>query len=123
MSLDATDIAVSGFAAGTINADRGYTARSEISRAMPELKLESVTAYPTPYVFGATGRGALQYTYVNECKYIGVQSMGGGLRMGLNPADLPINSSLSVEVAKDYSTNNLVYPGGYRTNFAYAVNF
>jgi hemolysin activation/secretion protein len=123
MSLDATDVAVSGFASGTINVDRGYTARSELSRPMPELQLDFGSAFPTPYVFAATGRGVVQYTYVGASKCIGVNSLGGGIRMGVNIPSLPVASSLSVEFAKDYSTNNLEYPGGYRTNFAYAVHF
>ena len=123
MSLDATDIAVSGFAAGTINADRGYTVRSEFSRPMPELNLNFASANPTPYVFAATGRGAVEHTYADEFKYTGVQSIGGGLRVGFNVPGLPVASSLGVEVAKDYSTNYIEYPGGYRTNFAYVANF
>ena len=123
MSLDATDIAVSGFASGSVNVDRGYTARGEFSRPMGELKVESLSAYPTPYVFAATGRGALQVTYVGESKYIAVTSLGGGLRMGVNVTGVPLDSSLGVEVAKDYSSNYYLHPGGYRTNFSYAVHF
>jgi hemolysin activation/secretion protein len=123
LSLDATGIAVSGFASGTVNADRGYTARGELSRPLGELKLDFGSAFPTPYIFGATGRGVLQVPFTGQPRDFGVTSLGGGLRMGISINGVPVDSSLSVEVTKDYSTDVHAYPGGYRTNFGYTAQF
>lgn len=122
LSLDATDIAVSGYAAGTLNADRGVTGRAELSRPLPVQDLGFGRAIATPYIFGASGRGVFEQNYNGELKVTQATSVGGGVRVDAGVTGTPFNESIAVECAKDFS-NNWMHPEGYRTNLSFLVKF
>ncbi len=121
LSLDGAN-AVSGFAAGTLNVDRGVTVRSELS--YPWTVQNGVAV---PYIFGAWGRGLHEWwPYIGALKTIEAESLGGGLRTNTSVAGeltgLPLSESFNVEFAKDF-TNIPFKRSGYRTNFGFAVRF
>jgi hemolysin activation/secretion protein len=121
LSLDGLN-ALSGFAAGTINVDRGVTLRSELARTFSfdfGLGQSSIT----PYVFGAWGRGVREWPfYLSEVGTVEGESYGGGLRAGAAITGLPFGETISVEFAKSHS--NLPYrENGYRTNFSFVIAF
>jgi hemolysin activation/secretion protein len=137
LSLDGAN-ALSGFAAGTLNVDRGVTLRSELSHpftigqetlqtlntAAPGIIQNAVTV---PYIFGAWGTGVHEWPfynpfYVAEVKTIGAESLGGGIRADINILAAPFSESLAIECAKEFS-NIPFRSSGYRTNFSFAVRF
>jgi len=122
MSLDVSDIAVSGFAAGTLNADRGMTFRSELSRPLGVMDVGIGRISPTPYAFYAWGLGTFERPYPGQFKEVRGESIGGGVRMDAAITGTPFGESINVEFAKDFS-NNWMHPHGYRTNFAFQVRF
>ena len=122
LSLDGGNAWISGFAAGTLNVDRGVVVRSELSRPFkPELWfLQNGVA--APYIFGAWGRGVREWPFIREIKTIEAESVGGGLRINTAITGLPFQEVISVEFAKSFS--NIPYlRSGYRTNFSFALAF
>lgn len=122
LSLDVSDIAVSGFAAGTLNADRGMTFRSELSRPLGVMDIGIGRISPTPYAFYAWGLGTFERPYASQFKEVRGESIGGGVRMDAAITGTPFGESINVEFAKDFS-NDWLHPEGYRTNFAFQVRF
>ena len=122
LSLDGGNAWLSGFAAGTLNVDRGVVVRSELSRPFnPELWfLQNGVA--APYIFGAWGRGVREWPFIREIKSIEAQSVGGGLRINTAITGLPFQEVISVEFAKSFS-NIPYWRSGYRTNFSFALAF
>jgi len=129
LSLDGGNAWISGFAAGTLNVDRGVVVRSELSRPFkPELWfLQNGVA--APYIFGAWGRGVREWPFmqitvpfIRELKAIEAESVGGGIRINTAITGLPFQEVISVECAKSFS--NIPYlRSGYRTNFSFALVF
>ena len=140
LSLDGAN-ALSGFASGTLNVDRGVTVRSELSHPFnidpgiiqtfnqtfntnPGIIRNAVAV---PYIFGAWGSGVHEWPlysplYVVEVKTIGAESLGGGIRADTNIANWPFSESLALEFAKDFS-NIPFKSSGYRTNFSFVVRY
>jgi hemolysin activation/secretion protein len=115
------DYANSGFAAGTINVDRGITLRGELSRPF-DLNLGFVQGNVSPYIFGAWGRGVREWPFIGEVKWVEAETFGAGLRTGTAITGLPAGQSLSVEFARGLS--NLPFrQQEYRTNFTFLVKF
>ena len=112
---------VSGFAAGTIYADRGATLRSELSRPSGVAAL-GAEAVVEPYIFGAWGRGVHEWPYIGEQHRFWVETFGGGLRTNTSLTGAPFGESLALEFGKDFS-NLLWKQNGYRTNLVFTVNY
>jgi hemolysin activation/secretion protein len=118
--------AVSGFAAGTINVDRGVTVRSELSRGfaldLTSFGLGVGATSVSPYIFGAWGGGVREWPFVGEVKHVEAESFGGGLRTGSSLIDFPLGGAFNIEFAKSYS--NLPFRrSGYRTNVSFVIKF
>ena len=114
--------AISGFASGTLNVDRGVTVRSELSRPFNVDLWITQNAVAAPYVFGAWGGGVREWPYISELKRIEAESLGGGLRANTAITGLPFQESLNLEFAKDFS-NIPFQRSGYRTNFSFVVRY
>ena len=113
--------AVSGFAAGTIYADRGVTLRSELSRPTAVAALGAQAAVE-PYIFGAWGRGVHEWPFVGEPHEFWVETFGGGLRANTSLTGAPFGESLALEFGKDFS--NIPWrENGYRTNLTFVINY
>ncbi|PPD46110.1 MAG: hypothetical protein CTY15_01655 [Methylocystis sp.] len=113
--------AVSGYAAGTINVDRGVTVRGELTRPF-SVELLGYNSIVSPYVFGAWGAGVRERPFIVERKRIWAETFGGGLRADTNFTGTPFGESLSIEFGRDYS-NLLFRPNGYRTNVNFNMRF
>lgn len=119
-SLDGVN-ALSGFAAGTINVDRGVTVRSELSKSF-SFDLGFGQSGVAPYVFGAWGLGVREWPFIGEIRRVEAESFGAGLRAETAITGLPFGEALSLEFAK--SNSNLLFrPNGYRTNLTFLVKF
>lgn len=127
-SLDGPS-AVSGFASGTVNVDRGITLRSELSRSF-NVDFGFVQGNISPYIFGAWGRGVREWPFfgvapfwgLGEVKWVEAESFGVGLRTGAVIDGLPLAEGLNVEFAK--SISNLPFRrSGYRTNLTFILKF
>ena len=113
--------AVSGFAAGTIYADRGVTLRSELSRPTAVAALGAQAAVE-PYIFGAWGRGVHEWPFPGEPHEFWVETFGGGLRANTALTGAPFGELLALEFGKDLS--NIPWrENGYRTNLTFVVNY
>lgn len=121
LSLDSND-AVSGFAAGTLNVDRGLTLRSELSRPFIVESL-GVGGAVAPYLFGAWGRGVHEWPgFPFEPKRLRVETFGAGIRADTSITGSPFGESASIEFGKDFS-NIPFRENGYRLNFAFNVRY
>ena len=121
LSLDSND-AVSGFASGTINVDRGVTLRSELSRTFP-VELLGANNYVAPYLFGAWGRGVHEWeVFPFEPKRVRVETFGAGIRADTSFTGLPFGESVGLEFGKDFS-NIPFRESGYRVNFTFNVRY
>lgn len=119
-SLDGPS-ALSGFASGTLNVDRGITLRSELSRAFA-FDFGFGQSNVSPYIFGAWGRGVREWPFLGEVKWVEAESFGAGLRAGAAITGLPFEQALNLEFAK--SVSNLPFRrSGYRTNLTFVVKF
>ncbi|MDE2577194.1 MAG: outer membrane beta-barrel protein [Hyphomicrobiales bacterium] len=120
LNLDGAD-AVSGFSAGSLNVDRGFNARLEVSRPLA-FQTGAGAGVVTPYLFAAMGRGVLEQPLFGEKRVIAAESLGGGLRAQARLFGGPFEETASVELAKTFS--NLPYQGsGFRANFVYAMKY
>jgi opacity protein-like surface antigen/hemolysin activation/secretion protein len=120
LTLDGYD-AVSGFASGTLNVDRGVTLRSELSRPF-QLEFMGANATVAPYVFGAWGRGVHERAFPGEPKNVRAETFGGGLRADTSITGAPFGESLSFEIGKDFS-NIPFRESGYRANVSFSVKY
>ena len=119
-SLDGS-MAVSGYAAGTLNVDRGVSLRTELSRplAFELLGTQNIVA---PYVFYAWGRGVHEWAFESEIKRVRAETVGLGFRADTNITGAPYGKSLSLEFGK--STSNVPFREvAYRTNVAFNVRY
>jgi len=121
LSLDGFE-AVSGYAAGTLNVDRGITLRSELSRGFSVDWFESSNNTIAPYLFAAYGRGSHETTYVGETRRHRAETIGSGLRADTSITGSPYGESLSLEFGKDFS-NLPFHESGYRANVSFNVRF
>ncbi len=113
--------AVSGYASGTLNVDRGVTARAELSRPV-NLALLGYNHLVSPYVFGAWGSGVREERSPGFFRHIWAETFGGGVRTDTNFTGTPFGESLSIEVGRDLS-NIPFRNSGYRTNVTYNMRF
>lgn len=113
--------AVSGYASGTINADRGVTARGELTRPFA-LELLGYNHLIAPYIFGAWGSGVREDRQPGQFRHVRVQTFGGGVRADTNFLGTPWGESLAIEFGRDLS-NIPFRETGYRTNFTYSARF
>ncbi len=113
--------AVSGYAAGTLNVDRGATVRGELTRPFA-VQLLGYANSVSPYIFGAYGAGVHERPYIIERKHIWAETFGGGLRADTNFTGTPFGELLSLEFGRDYS-NLFFRASGYRTNVNYNMRF
>ncbi len=120
LSLDGAE-AVSGYAAGTLNVDRGLTLRSELSRPV-SVDWPQANNVVAPYLFAAYGRGTHETTFVGEQRRLWVETLGGGLRADTSITGSPYGESLLLEFGKDYS-NIPFHETGYRANVSFNVKF
>jgi hemolysin activation/secretion protein len=119
-SLDGVN-ALSGFAAGTINVDRGVTVRGEFSKSF-NFDVGFGQSSASPYLFGAWGLGVREWPYIGEIGRVEAESFGAGLRATTAITGLPFGEAFSIEFAR--SSSNLLYrPNGYRTNVTFLVKF
>lgn len=110
-SLDGGE-GVSGFDAGSINVDRGLTARLELSALAPIVG----DLAARPYLFAAAGRGWLEKPTVLEKPRPDGWSVGGGAR-----AALTRNINLSAELA--HANSNLFDKNQTRLTASVSVAF
>ncbi len=120
MSLDGLE-AVSGFASGTLNADRGFTFRSEITRPL-RIELMEAPGVISPYAFFAWGRGVHQVPYPGERPSFWADTYGGGLRANTAITGAPFGETFTLEFGKSFS-NILFRESGFRTNFALNIHY
>lgn len=113
--------AVSGFASGTLNVDRGVTARAELTRPVT-LELLGFNHIVAPYIFGAWGSGVVENRPPGLFRNLWAETFGGGIRTDTNFTDTPYGESLAIEFGRDFS-NIPFRETGYRTNVSYAMRF
>ncbi len=113
--------AVSGYASGTLNVDRGVTARAELTRPV-SLEFLGFNHIVAPYVFGAWGSGVVENRPPGLVRNIWAETFGGGIRTDTNFTDTPFGESLALEFGRDFS-NIPFRETGYRTNVSYAMRF
>lgn len=113
--------AVSGYASGTLNVDRGVTARAELSRPV-SLEFIGYNHIISPYIFGAWGSGVHENLLPGQFRNLRAETFGGGLRTDTNFTDTPYGESLAIEFGRDLS-NIPFRQTGYRTNVSYAMRF
>lgn len=113
--------AVSGYASGTLNVDRGVTARAELSRPI-NLALLGYNHLVAPYIFGAWGSGVREYRPPGFFRHLWAETFGGGVRTDTNFTGTPFGESLSIEFGRDLS-NIPFREHGYRTNVNYNMRF
>jgi hemolysin activation/secretion protein/opacity protein-like surface antigen len=118
--LDGSE-AVSGYASGTLNVDRGVTARAELMRPV-NLEFLGFNHVVAPYIFGAWGSGVHENRAPGQLRNIWAETFGGGLRTDTNFTDTPFGESLAIEFGRDFS-NIPFRETGYRTNVSYAMRF
>ncbi|MGJ0507437.1 MAG: outer membrane beta-barrel protein [Methylocystis sp.] len=118
--LDGFD-AVSGYAAGTLNADRGVTARAELSRPVV-FSLLDYNHVVSPYVFGAWGSGIIENVNAGAYRHFWVSTYGGGLRADTSFTGSLFGETLALEFGRDVS-NIPFRQTGYRTNVNYNIRF
>lgn len=119
-SLDGYE-ALSGFAGGTLNVDRGATVRAELSRSFA-FELLGAQNYLAPYVFYAWGRGAHEWPFVSEFSTIRAETFGGGVRADTQLTGSPYGESLAIEFARSYS-NLLFREDSFRTNVSFNIRY
>lgn len=113
--------AVSGYASGTLNVDRGVTARGEITRPF-NVELLGYNHIVAPYVFGAWGSGIRESFQSGPFRHLEASTFGGGLRTDTNFTGSPFGESLSIEFGRDRS-NIPFRETGYRTNVNWVMRF
>lgn len=113
--------AVSGYASGTLNVDRGVTARAELTRPVA-LDFLGYNHMIAPYIFGAWGSGVHENRLPGQFRNLWAETFGGGIRTDTNFTGTPYGESLSVEFGRDLS-NIPFRETGYRTNVNYAMRF
>lgn len=113
--------AVSGYASGTLNADRGVTARAELGRPVV-LEFLGYNNVVSPYVFSAWGSGVRENLQPGNFRHIWAETFGGGMRANTNFTGTPFGESLSIEAGRDLS-NIPFRQTGYRVNFNYNMLF
>ena len=119
-SLDGS-MAVSGYAAGSLNVDRGVTLRTELSKPFA-FELLGTQNVVSPYVFYAWGRGVHEWAFTGEFKRIRAETVGLGFRADTNITGSPYGKSLALEFGKSFS--NLPFREvEYRTNVSFNVRY
>lgn len=113
--------AVSGYAAGTLNADRGVTARGELTRPF-NVDLLGYNHIIAPYIFGAWGSGVRESIHAGPFRNVVASTIGGGLRTDTNFTGSPFGESLMIEFGRDRS-NIPFRETGYRTNVNWVMRF
>ena len=113
--------AVSGFGAGTLNVDKGVTARAELSHLVNIEVLDQQIA-AAPYIFASYGRGQRSRPFLGEPPRLWAETFGGGVRADTNLTGSPFGEYFSFEAGKDYSSI-FYYPSGYRTNVAFNMKY
>jgi hemolysin activation/secretion protein/opacity protein-like surface antigen len=126
LSLDGAD-GVSGFAAGTLNVDRGIVGRLELGRSFSG-NVDTTRYSATPYIFAAAGTGIHEAPFFSlppfpsEQKNMRAASLGGGVRADANLFGGPVQESIALELAKSYS--NIPYrSSGFRANLSYIMRY
>ena len=120
LSVDGWE-AVSGYGAGTLNVDKGVTARAELSRLV-NIQLGENLASTAPYIFASYGRGQRSRPFEGEPPRLWAETFGGGFRADTNLTGMPFGETFSFEAGKNYS-NIFYYPSGYRTNVSMSMKF
>lgn len=120
LSIDGWE-AVSGYGAGTLNVDKGVTARAELSRLV-NIELADNIASTAPYIFASYGRGQRSRPFEGEPPRLWAETFGGGIRADTNLTGMPFGETFSFEAGKNYS-NIFYYPSGYRTNVSMSMKF
>ncbi|WP_424363299.1 outer membrane beta-barrel protein [Methylocystis parvus] len=118
--LDGSE-AVSGFASGTLNVDRGVTARGELMRPVT-LEILDYNHLIAPYIFGAWGSGVHENVPVGFHRQLWASTFGGGVRTDTNFTGSPWGESLALEFGRDFS-NIPFRESGYRTNVAFNMRY
>jgi outer membrane immunogenic protein len=112
---------VSGYASGTLNVDRGVTARAELSRPFV-LQLLDYNHIVAPYIFGAWGEGVREIPAPSPLRRLRAETFGGGVRADTNFTGSPYGESLAIEFGRDYS-NIPFRETGYRTNVSFNMRY
>lgn len=113
--------AVSGYASGTLNVDRGVTARAELSRPFA-VEFLGYNRAVAPYVFASWGSGVRENIPSGLYRHLWAETFGGGLRAETAFVGSPFGESLALEFGRDFS-NIPFRQTGYRTNVAYNLRF
>lgn len=113
--------AVSGYASGTLNADRGVTGRAELGRPFV-LEFLGYNNVVSPYIFGAWGSGVREDRNPGFGRHLWAETFGGGMRASTNFTGTPYGESVAIEAGRDLS-NILFRQTGYRVNFSYNLLF
>jgi hemolysin activation/secretion protein/opacity protein-like surface antigen len=113
--------AVSGYASGTLNVDRGVTARAELARPFAFEFLDYNRAV-APYVFASWGSGVRENIPSGLNRHLWAETFGGGVRAETAFVGSPFGESLALEFGRDIS-NIPFRQTGYRTNVAYNLRF
>lgn len=100
-ALDTSDI-LSGFDSGTFSVDRGAAVRAELGRPIA-IELGDWAKSLTPYIFGAAGRGWLEAPTAVEQETVNAQSIGVGLRAGLEGPNGWPGGYVNLELARGYT--------------------
>jgi hemolysin activation/secretion protein/opacity protein-like surface antigen len=119
-SLDGYE-ALSGFAGGTLNVDRGATVRAELSRTF-QFGILGWQNFVAPYVFYAWGRGAHEWPFTSEFATLRAESFGGGFRADTQLTSSPYGETWALEFARSYS-NIPFREESFRTNFSFNMRY
>jgi outer membrane immunogenic protein len=127
LSLDGPD-GVSGFAAGSLNVDRGVAGRIELGRTF-KADFDTTSFVATPYLFAAAGRGVHEAPFFSlppfpsEKRFMRAEAYGGGVRADVNLfGSQTTQESVAIEFARTHS-NIPLRENGYRTNFSYTMRY
>lgn len=113
--------AVSGYASGTLNVDRGVTGRAELTRPF-SFELLGYNRTVAPYVFASWGSGVRENVPSGLYRHLWAETFGGGLRADTTFVGTPFGESLALEFGRDVS-NIPFRETGYRTNVSYNMRF
>jgi opacity protein-like surface antigen/hemolysin activation/secretion protein len=113
--------AVSGYGAGTLNVDRGVTARAELTHPV-NLAFLGFNHVLMPYVFGSWGSGTRENLQPGAYRHLWASTYGGGVRGNTNFTGTPFGETLALEFGRDIS-NIPFRETGYRTNLTYVMRF
>jgi hemolysin activation/secretion protein len=112
---------VSAFADGALNVDVGGTLRVELSRPLL-ISRHAVDLPIAPYLFGAAGHGNIVNPTQLEQRSVNAQALGLGVRSGVQTAATPLNVTLNLELARQF-TDLAGFRQGWRANFNAVLGF